>query len=109
MSNPQPPDSKDQKQDTKDLKRERMLCFIRDTLVERAHGLRTGFETNDLLWSRSEEGKEQLKRVVAIEAAADVFTHIVGEWQNPDEKRPEWVKIIAKQAMATFVEAFQVN
>jgi hypothetical protein len=93
--------------DTKDVKRERMLCFIRDVLIERAHGLRTGFETNDLLYSRSAEGKDQLKRVVAVEAAADIFTHIVGEWQRDPERRPEWVQKIAKQAMASFVGAFQ--
>ena len=91
----------------KDKKRERMLEFIRDTLIERAHGLRTGFEANSFLYCQSAEGKEQLKRLVAMEAAADVFTHIVGEWQNVDEKhpRPDWVKTIAKQAMAAFIEA----
>jgi len=93
----------------KDKKREAMLCFIRDTLIERAHGLRTGFEANSFLYCESAEGKAQLKTLVAVEAAADVFTHIVGQWQNADEKhpRPEWLKTIAKQAMATFIEAFQ--
>lgn len=91
----------------KDAKRERMLEFIRDTLIERAYGLRTGFEANSFLYCQSEEGKAHLKRLIAMEAAADVFTHIVGEWQNVDERhpRPEWVKTIAKQAMATFIEA----
>lgn len=93
----------------RDLKRERMLEFIRDTLIERAWGLRTGYEANSFMYCASPEGKAQLKAVVAVEAAASVFTHIVGEWQNVDGKhpRPEWVKTIAKQAMATFVEAFQ--
>ncbi len=93
----------------KDKKRERMLEFIRDVLVERAHGLRAGFEANSFLYCQSAEGKAQLKTVVAVEAAADVFTHIVGEWQNVDAKhpRPEWVRTIAKQAMASFIEAFQ--
>lgn len=93
----------------KDVKREKMLCFIRDTLVERAHGLRTGFEANSFLYCQSPDGKAQLKAVVAVEAAADIFTHIVGEWQNVDAKhpRPEWVRTIAKQAMASFIEAFQ--
>jgi hypothetical protein len=93
----------------KDAKREAMLCFIRDVIVERAHGLRTGFEANSFLYCQSKEGKEHLKRLIAMEAAADIFTHIVGEWQNVDEKhpRPEWVKRIAKQAMATFTEAFR--
>ena len=94
---------------TKDAKRERMLCFIRDTLIERAWGLRTGFEANSFQYCESAEGKAQLKAVVALEAAADVFTHIVGEWQSVSEKhpRPEWVKAVAKQAMATFIEAFR--
>jgi hypothetical protein len=93
----------------KDVKRERMLEFIRDTLIERAHGLRTGFEANSFLYCQSAQGKEQLKRLIAMEAAADIFTHIVGEWQNVDERhpRPEWVKKIARQAMATFIEAFR--
>jgi hypothetical protein len=95
--------------DAKDEKRERMLCFIRDVLIERAYGLRTGFEANSFLYCQSKEGKEHLKRLIAMEAAADVFTHIVGAWQNVDEKhpRPEWVRTIAKQAMATFTSAFQ--
>jgi hypothetical protein len=91
---------------SKDEKRERMLCYIRDTLVERAWGLRTAFEANSFVYCASPEGKEQLKRVVALEAAADVFTHIVAEWQRNPEKRPEWVKTIAKQAMSAFVGAF---
>jgi hypothetical protein len=93
----------------KDLKRERMLEFIRDTLIERAYGLRTGFEANSFLYCQSPEGKEHLKRLIAMEAAADVFTHIVGQWQSADEThpRPEWLKTIARQAMATFIEAFQ--
>jgi len=91
----------------KDEKRERMLCYIRDTLIERAHGLRAGFEANPFLYCESPEGREQQKRVVAVEAAADVFTHIVGEWQKSDSKRPEWLSTIAKQAMASFVEAFK--
>ena len=92
----------------KDAKRERMLCFIRDVIVERAHGLRTGFEANSFLYCQSPEGKAHLKRLIAMEAAADVFTHIVAEWQRADEKhpRPDWLKTIAKQAMAPFVEAF---
>lgn len=89
----------------KDDKRERMLCFIRDTLLERAHGLRTAFEANPFLYCESPEGRDQLKRVVAVEAAADVFTHFIGEWQK--EKRPDWVKTVAGQAMAPFVEAFK--
>jgi hypothetical protein len=95
--------------DAKDAKREAMLCFIRDTLIERAYGLRTGYEANSFLYCQSAEGKAQLKRVVAVEAAADVFTLIVGEWQHVDEKhpRPEWVKMIAKQAMGAFIEAFR--
>jgi hypothetical protein len=93
----------------KDLKRERMLEFIRDTLIERAHGLRAGFEANSFLYCQSDEGKTHLKRLVAMEAAASVFTHLVGEWQGADEKhpRPDWLKTIAAQAMATFVEAFR--
>lgn len=91
----------------KDAKRERMLCYIRDTVIERAHCFRTAYELADLLYARSPEGKEHLKQVVALEAAADVFTHIVGEWQKGEEKRPDWVKTIAKQAMATFVGALQ--
>lgn len=93
----------------KDLKREAMLCFIRDTLVERGHGLRTGFEANSFLYCQSPEGQADLKRVVAVEAAADVFTHIVGQWQSADEKHPhpDWLKTIAKQAMASFIEAFR--
>jgi hypothetical protein len=91
----------------KDEKRERMLCFIRDTLIERAHGLRTGFEANSFVFCESPEGKDQHKSVVAVEAAADVFTHIVGEWQRNEAKKPEWLSTIAKQAMASFVEAFR--
>lgn len=91
----------------KDEKRVRMLCFIRDTLIERAHGLRSGFEANSFLYCQTPEGQNQLKRVVAVEAAADVFTHIVGEWQRHEDRRPEWLKTIAKQSMATFVEAFR--
>lgn len=93
----------------KDLKRERMLEFIRDTLVERAHGLRTGFEANSFVYCQTPEGQADLKRVVAVEAAADIFTLIVGEWQGADERhpRPDWLKTIAKQAMASFIEAFR--
>lgn len=96
-------------EEARDAKREAMLCFIRDTLVERACGLRTGFEANPFLYCQSVEGKDQLKRLVAVEAAASVFTHLVGEWQNVDSRhpRPEWLRTIAKQAMATFIEAFQ--
>lgn len=94
-------------EEAKDKKREAMLCFIRNVLSERAHGLRTGFEANSFLYCQSPEGREDLKRVVAVEAAADVFTHLVGLWQNADEKhpRPDWLKLIAKQAMAAFIEA----
>jgi hypothetical protein len=96
-------------EEAKDVKRERMLCFIRDTLIERAYGLRTGFEANSFLYCQSPEGKEHLKRLVAMEAAADVFTHLVGQWQSADERhpRPDWLKAIGRQAMATFIEAFQ--
>ncbi len=92
----------------KDAKREAMLCYIRDTLIERAHGLRTGFESNPFLYCQSPEGKGDLKRVVAVEAAADMLTFIVGQWQDtaPD-KRPEWLKRIVKQGMASFIEAFK--
>ncbi len=94
----------------KDAKREAMLCYIRDTLIERAHGLRTGFESNPFLYCQSPEGKGDLKRVVAVEAAADMMTFIVGQWQDtaikPD-KRPEWLKAIVKQGMASFIEAFK--
>ncbi len=60
----------------------RCLCYIRDTLIERAHGLRTGFESNPFLYCQSPEGKGDLKRVVAVEAAADMMTFIVGQWQD---------------------------
>ena len=92
--------------DAKDEKRERMLCLIRDKLIERAWGLRTAYEANSFLYCESPEGKEHLKHVVAIEAAADIFVHLVAEWQK-DDKHPEWLKTIAKQGMATFVEAFK--
>lgn len=92
----------------RDEKRERMLCYIRDTLIERAWGLRTGFEANSFIYCQSAEGKEQLKRVAAVEAAADIFTHLVGEWQgSKPEKRPEWLKTVVRQGMATFTEAFR--
>jgi hypothetical protein len=93
----------------KDKKREAMLCFIRDTLIECGLGRRIAYEANSFLYCSSAEGKEHLKRVVAVEAAADVFTHLIAEWQDVDEKhpRPEWVRTIAKQAMASFVGAFQ--
>jgi hypothetical protein len=102
-------DHRAEEEEAKDRKREAMLCFIRDVLIESACGLRTGFEANSFLYCQSKEGKAQLKRVVAMEAAADVFTHIVGQWQNVDQKHPrqDWVKTIAKQAMATFIEAFR--
>jgi hypothetical protein len=90
----------------RDEKRERMLCYIRDTLIERAYGLRTGFEANSFIYCQSAEGKEQLKRVAAVEAAADIFTHLVAEWQKSD-KRQEWLRTVVKQGMATFTEAFR--
>jgi hypothetical protein len=90
----------------RDEKRERMLCLVRDVLIERAYGLRTGYEANSFIYCQSPEGKEQLKRVVAVEAAADIFTHLVAEWQKAD-KRPEWLRTVAKQGMATFTEAFR--
>jgi hypothetical protein len=101
-------DHKAEEEAAKDLKRGRMLEFIRDTLIERAYSLRTGFEANSFLYCQSAQGKEQLKRLIAMEAAADIFTHLVGQWQSANEThpRPEWLKTIAKQAMATFVEAF---
>lgn len=89
----------------KDDKRERMLCFIRDTLIERACGLRTGYEANSFVYCGSPEGLVQLKRVVAVEAAADIFTHLVAEWQK--DKKPEWLRTIVSQGMAAFVEAFK--
>ena len=92
----------------RDEKRERMLCFIRDTLIERASGLRAGFEANSFVYCASPEGKEQLKRVAGMEAAADIFTHLVAEWQgSTPEKRPEWLRTIVRQGMATFTEAFR--
>lgn len=91
---------------TKDEKRERMLCLIRDTLVERAAQARTSFELNPFLYCQGPEGREQLKRVVAQEAAADVFTHLVAEWQKSD-RRQDWLRAIVHQAMATFIEAFK--
>ncbi len=92
----------------KDAKREAMLCYIRDTLIERAHGLRTGFELNPFTYCSTPEGKSDLKRVVAVEAAADMMTFIVGQWQDTKpEKRPEWLKAIVKQGMASFIEAFK--
>lgn len=91
-----------------DDKRERMLCYIRDTLIERAHGLRTGFESNSFLYCESLEGKADLKRVVAVEAAADIFTHLVAQWQDTKpEKRPEWLKTIVNQGMAAFIDGFR--
>ena len=100
-------DRKAEAEAAKDKKREAMLCFIRDTLIERAYGLRTGFEANSFVYCQSDQGKEHLKRLIAMEAAADIFVHIVAEWQKSEEKRPEWVKTIAKQGMATFIEAFK--
>lgn len=94
-------------QKTKDEKRERMLCFIRDVLIERGESLRSAFECNSFVYCGSKEGQDHLKRVVAVEAAADVFTHIVGEWQRT-ERRPDWLRAVANQSMATFVEAFRV-
>lgn len=91
----------------RDEKRERMLQFIRDTLIERGALLRSSFELNPVPYCMSPEGQDQLKRVVAVEAAADVFTHLVGEWQKDQDKRPDWLKTIAKQSMATFAEAFR--
>jgi hypothetical protein len=91
----------------RDEKRERMLCYIRDILIERAHGLRTGYEANSFIYCQSPEGKEQLKRVAAVEAAADIFTHLVAEWQKSADRRPEWLRTVAKQGMATFTEAFR--
>jgi hypothetical protein len=102
-------DHKAEEEAAKDVKRERMLEFIRDVLIERAHGLRTGFEANSFLYCQSKEGKEHLKRLIAMEAAADIFTHLVGQWQSANERhpRPDWLKTIAQQAMATFIEAFR--
>jgi hypothetical protein len=91
----------------RDEKRERMLCLIRDTLIESAWGLRTGFEANSFIYCQSAEGKQHLKRVVAVEAAADIFTHLVGEWQKSPDRRPEWLRTVAKQGMSTFTEAFR--
>lgn len=92
---------------SKDDKRERMLCYIRDTLIERSQALRQAYELNPFLYCGSAEGKAQLKGVVAVEAAADIFTHLVGEWQR-DQKHPEWLRTIVNQGMATFVEAFKI-
>ena len=91
---------------TKDAKRAAMLRYIRDTLIERGGCMREAFELNDLLYARSPEGKAHLRRVVALEAAADIFTLLVGEWDKPDTKQPEWLRTIAKQGMATFVERY---
>lgn len=92
--------------DPKDAKREAMLKYIRDTLIERAQAMRQCFELNPFLYCESPEGQDHLKRVVAIEAAADVFTHLVGEWQRTED-RPGWLRAITKQSMATFIGAFQ--
>lgn len=91
----------------RDEKRERMLCFIRDVLIDRGQMMRQAYELNPFLYCQGPEGQAQLKSVVAVEAAADVFTHLVGEWQKGADKRPDWLKTIAKQGMATFVEAFK--
>jgi hypothetical protein len=90
-----------------DEKREKMLSFIRDTLIDRSQALRQAYELNPFLYCQGVEGKAQLKGVVAVEAAADIFTHLVGEWQK-DDKHPEWLKTIVNQGMATFVEAFRI-
>ena len=90
----------------RDAKRERMLCYIRDVLIERAHSMRSAFESNSFQYCLGEEGRGHLKQVIAVEAAADVFTHLVGQWQA-EPKHPEWLKEIVGQGMATFIEAFQ--
>jgi hypothetical protein len=42
-----------------------------------------------------------------MEAAGDVFTHLVGEWQKSGKNQPAWLEAIAKQGMATFIEALK--
>jgi hypothetical protein len=91
----------------KDDKREKMLAFIRDTLIERSQAMRQAYELNPFTYCLGAEGKAQLKGVVAVEAAADIFVHLVAEWQR-DDKHPEWLKAIVSQGMATFIEAFKI-
>jgi len=95
------------KTDDKARNRERMLEFIRDTLISKASDLRSWHERPEqdfVRWRASGEAARELRQIVALEAAADVFIHLAGEWQA-HETRPEWLITIAKQAMATFTLA----
>jgi len=91
----------------KNQRRHRMLAYIRDTLVDRAQCFRSAYESNSLDYERTPEAKAHLKQIMAIEAAANVFTHLVGEWDKAKDKPPEWLQTIAKQGMATFVEGLR--
>lgn len=74
--------------------RERMLCAMRDAVIRRAADRRS--------WSDvAGADKAELREIVALEAAADVFVHLVAEWQRSNDP-PGWLVTIVKQAMATF-------
>lgn len=87
-------------------KRGAMLWFVRDALTDRALSLRAGFEANPITYCASPEGQAQLKRAVAVEAAVDVFSHLIAEWEK-DQKRPEWLRAIVGQAMSAFIEGMK--
>jgi hypothetical protein len=89
-------------------RRKLMLVYIRDTLIARAADRRSSyaFLGGDPEWQASADGKIELRRIVALEAAADIFTHLHAEWCKGEESKsgeiPEWLRKVASQGMSTF-------
>jgi len=92
-------------EDERNRRRGLMLAFIRDVIVERGQAMRSCYALAESTVSAKDD--TQLKKVVALEAAGDVFTHLVAEWQRSGKDPPAWLEAIAKQGMATFTEALK--
>ena len=99
---------KDQKRIEDQLRRRKlMLVYIRDTLIDRATDRRSFYDVaGDPEWRASADGKVELRRIVALVAAADIFSHLHSEWLKGEQSQsgqvPEWLRKIASQGMQTF-------
>jgi hypothetical protein len=97
--------SSDDKAAKQRANRERMLCAMRDAVIRRAAERRSWLEKVSIMdpaaWFSTADGRAELRELVALEAAADAFVHLVAEWQRSDNP-PGWLVTIVKQAMATF-------
>jgi hypothetical protein len=86
------------------------LEFIRDTLNDEAARREQNHRIAERLYGtgRGSASHPSVRKLHAIKAAADVFTHLIAEGQRAttDKKPlPEWLSTVVRQARASMVDS----